>query len=342
MKFVDEITLSNGERACRVVLFKGDLTEIPPIHRVDLLVLSAFKRDYSPTPNSLIGGLDRIHVSVGELAKAPEFVGVSADAKCWISRPIDGDPLNFHRLMCVEPDHPGLAAEAVNRAFLELNRYIQAGNVVRTVALPILATGDMGQSVELMTNALLDAVIGWFGAGMSVEQVKLVVRSENDLQIVKKIFEGRREEASRLQQPASQQYQFFLSYSRRDQAVAKVVYDELCKSGQSVFFDEKEIDIGDHWKAKFTAAANVCRCLVALYSDAYARSEYCQTEFAIVNGRAGLDKSISIYPMLLNSADTSMLPGPMGARHWRDCRIEDKVKLVAAAQDVVRGVHTGE
>jgi hypothetical protein len=73
-KSVDEVELLNaidvddGFSVHRIELYYGDLLEQTAEDGVDILVISAFPNDYAPTANSVIGTLDRIGVSVSELA----------------------------------------------------------------------------------------------------------------------------------------------------------------------------------------------------------------------------------------------------------------------------------
>jgi hypothetical protein len=56
---LDHIDIPDGSLVRRVALYEGDLTAIPKEHSADTLVISAFPNDYSPTPASVIGALDK-------------------------------------------------------------------------------------------------------------------------------------------------------------------------------------------------------------------------------------------------------------------------------------------
>ncbi|GHE65811.1 TIR-like protein FxsC [Streptomyces capitiformicae] len=83
---------------------------------------------------------------------------------------------------------------------------------------------------------------------------------------------------------------FFLSYARRDDRAAYVgrFYDDLLEAlampvtgsaRQPAFRDVKNIMLGDQWLLELSRAVGSCRAMVALYSPAYFRSEYCGKEW---------------------------------------------------------------
>jgi len=56
MKLLDSITIQTDQTK-RIELHQGDLTALTPSEKFDLLIVSAFPNDYTPTPSSLIGAL---------------------------------------------------------------------------------------------------------------------------------------------------------------------------------------------------------------------------------------------------------------------------------------------
>lgn len=119
----------------------------------DILVCSAFKNDYIPTPRSLIGSLlFKKNISVQNLAQNP-----SIDFKafgCWLSQPTSS---NFHRIACVEliDYHQRQSTAATNTilksSFATFRFLLEQANIhgipVKSVALPILGTGN--QNIEV-------------------------------------------------------------------------------------------------------------------------------------------------------------------------------------------------
>ncbi|MBZ3905290.1 MULTISPECIES: TIR-like protein FxsC [Streptomyces] len=83
---------------------------------------------------------------------------------------------------------------------------------------------------------------------------------------------------------------FFLSYARRDDRAAYVgrFYEDLLDAldlpgsvsdRQPTFRDVVNIMLGDDWLLELSRAVGSCRSMVALYSPAYFRSEYCGKEW---------------------------------------------------------------
>lgn len=123
MRLINEIVFKDSRQPRRLQLYMGDLTAIPSHEHVDVLVLSAFRQNYSPTPRSLIGALDRVGLSVAELALQPDWDQRQTFA-CWGSAPINLPDLNFDRIVCLESGYVGGPIEIVNHLFLSLCPFI--------------------------------------------------------------------------------------------------------------------------------------------------------------------------------------------------------------------------
>ena len=69
MDMVDSIKIHDGSRERYISFWEGDLAEIPVNNPVDLIIVSAFRNSYTPTPSSIIGALHRKGLSVQKLAE---------------------------------------------------------------------------------------------------------------------------------------------------------------------------------------------------------------------------------------------------------------------------------
>ena len=76
----------------------------------------------------------------------------------------------------------------------------------------------------------------------------------------------------------------FVSYSRKDSAIAKKFRDVLTEEGWSVFWDV-EILPGQAWSDQLEAKLNDCKCIVVLWSEHSLQSDYVKEEAAI--GKSG-------------------------------------------------------
>src|SRR5262245_37599286 len=65
---VDEIIIPGDGLQRRISFWQGNPANIGPDDQVDLIIVSAFRNNYTPTRWSIIGALDRRGISVAELA----------------------------------------------------------------------------------------------------------------------------------------------------------------------------------------------------------------------------------------------------------------------------------
>ncbi len=139
----------------KIELLMGDLAAIPLEHDVDVLILSAFPDDYTPTPTSLIGALWAKGVSVAALAQDCGE-DLRQTFSCWLSKPIgpEHSELHFTRILCYEPLRRGRAAELVGDVFRALAPFTLGPPNIKSVAMPILASGDQGQPAIEMLQAI--------------------------------------------------------------------------------------------------------------------------------------------------------------------------------------------
>ena len=186
MKLLRRLEIPGSSK--RIDLLVGDLSAIPAEHAVDVLIISAFPNEYLPTPHSLVGALDRRGLSVRALAK-DRAEDLTENFACWLSKPIDpGLGLNFSRLLCFEPLRRGRAAEVVGEIFRALAPFTFAPPNIRSIATPLLASGDQGQPAEEMLQALLEAAVNWLARGFPVETVKIVMLPGADQDDMEDLF----------------------------------------------------------------------------------------------------------------------------------------------------------
>jgi hypothetical protein len=349
MQLIDVCNIGRGKTERRIELLLGDLTDIPVRHKVDVLVVSAFPGDYTPTPRSLIGGLYSKGLDIGDLARAPE-TDLRQNFSCWLSTPIGRSlsDMNFGRILCFEPLVRGSPPELVGDIFRSLAPFVYAEPEVRSIALPIVAAGDQRNSLAVMTEALLDASLHWLRAGMPIDVVKVVVRGNAAAETAARIFQ---EKTRAFQEPGKSvhqdpldgegnktpEYDVFISYARSDEEAAAHLYRTLTSHGARVFIDRFEINTGASWQQRIFDALDNSKTAVSLYSPEFVHSKVCKEEFNIAWARQRDLEREFIFPLLIRDAE---LPTYMKILNFVDCRVSDPTKLLEAANVILKKLNT--
>ena len=189
MQEMRRIDVFDGQEARGIVLYHGDLARIPAEHAVDILIVSAFPDDYSPTRTSLIGSLDDAGLSVADLAARKDH-DLRSSTGFWLSRPLTGPGrgLNIGRVLCFEPRVLGSPPDVVGELFRGLFPFLN-DDADAMVAMPLIGAGDQGWSPGEMVPALLDASVQWLSRGLPIKELKIVERSADLAQQVADEFD---------------------------------------------------------------------------------------------------------------------------------------------------------
>ena len=333
---LDGLTVYHGSEESRFELYQGDLSAMPPEEAVDVLVVSAFPDDYTPTPRSLVGGLADKGVSLAELAEK-KAVDLRENYACWLSEEIvSPDPgIQFKRILCFEPISKGHPPEVVGDIFQGLISLLQSDHPINSIAMPLIASGDMNVPMADMLEPLFDAAVHWLALGLSVNQIKIVEHSELKAAELKGAFSILKKQYSRLVVPwnDSFNYDVFISYSHQNSAAVDFLIEEMQRINPElkVFLDREELNTGVAWQQEIFEALDDCRKVIAVYSPAYLSSKMCREEFNIAMFRHHESKSGVLSPIYLHTAN---LPTYMKLMQYNDCREADKGALQSACKQV--------
>ncbi|XP_027053931.1 uncharacterized protein LOC113681070 [Pocillopora damicornis] len=141
----DTISLTTSSGVSSIQLCIGDITKLSKEEQVDVLVVSAFPGDYSPTPSSLIGALSiNLGISVRNLSQDKEE-DLRKQYFCWWSKPLH-ERHSFRRILCFEGgfgsrgSSPPKVVGAVFRCLIPIlsGKDSKGGSVI----MPLLASGD--------------------------------------------------------------------------------------------------------------------------------------------------------------------------------------------------------
>lgn len=342
MKLISNIDVRHGHNVRRIGLYHGDLTEIPPEHAVDILIVSAFPDDYTPTHSSLIGALDREGLSISTLSENKAF-DLRSTSGFWLSRPLESRyrGLNIGRVLCFEPSEIGDPPDVVGKLFRGLFPFLSDDHDA-TIAMPLVAMGDQGWAASAMVPPLLEAAIKWFGHGLPVQEIKIVERSPENLERLRIEFgrvAGNQNEvvdfSSTDLSNDKRNYDLFISYSNKDKIAAERFSCSLrAQRPKSKLFDFRHnIDIGVSYQQEIDNAIENCRKIVAILSPDYFDSSACMEEINISRLRNKHCQSGVLLPIYWRDLDGDLSLW-LQALQYRDCREADASKIAAAARHV--------
>lgn len=336
MQILERLTVSHHGTPREIQLCKGDLTEFDPAHPFDILVVSAFPNDYSPTSTSLIGALYRKGISVARLAK-DKGIDLRSSFSCWMSKDLGSldAGLGFKRILCFEPATRGTAPELVADIFRSLAPFLMGEFPEARVAMPIVASGNQGWSPANMLTHILDAAVHWLIQGLPLRCLKIVEYSSDKAERLRQSFVAFSAKNRQSVPPARGKPQFdaFISYSRVDQEYALHIARVLREANSDIriFVDQLTLNSGQSWQQEIYESLDVSSKVVALLSPTYLESKVCKEEFNIALFRHRETDSGVLVPVYLKSA---ALPTYMKLVNYIDCREGDYEKLRGACSSM--------
>lgn len=149
-----EIETPSGYKV--VELHKGNFTNIEL--QVDVLVVSAFKSGYSPTPGTLLGSLfENYGIHLKSLAQDPQ-IDLRIPLNVWMSKPVENH--KFKRIICIEiidmfSDEYDIEKAVKNLFSLVALAYSQDIKI-ETIALPFIGTGNQEIEPEIVLPKLME------------------------------------------------------------------------------------------------------------------------------------------------------------------------------------------
>jgi TIR domain len=332
-----------GSTTKQLQLYVGDLSSIPPEEAVDVLVVSAFPDDYAPTPTSLIGALAQRGISVLELSRHKE-ADLRAAFSSWLSRDVSAlsPHAGFGRILCFESGLRGPPTETVGDVFRAIVPFAMSEPPIRSIAMPILASGDQGFDIDVMFTAICDAATHWLAAGLPIDTVKVVARTveaAERLAVLLHPLDGddsaRPRSVGALSAGGAEQHDFFLSYAHADSADADELVQELKQAAPSarVFQDKLVLNAGQSWQLELDRALESSKHVIALYSPSYLQSKMCIEEFNMARIRHRESDQGVLKPIYLRTAE---LPLYMRSVQYLDCREANRRLFAKAVRQLIQ------
>jgi len=340
MKKLETIKIfdNNGSEKC-IELYLGNLAapniDIP----FDLLVTSAFPNCYTPNKGTLIGSLYEAGVSVQELSYS-KAIDLRDNFSSWISAEITQHQIGlkpwFKRLLCFEHMLRGEAQDLVNGIFQAIMPFVLIPPQIKTIAMPVVASGNQGQNPESMFSVLLNSSVYWLKMGMPVDKILFVEINENKVNLYRKIIKDFSIDNNLQSNLPTQekQYDLFFSYSHTNRKEVDYVHDivKTVIPDIRIFIDRYEIEAGQSWQNKIFTALENSKKVVAFYSPDYLSSTICKQEYNVAmllenETSSGILKPIYLY--------TAQLPAYMRIIHYYDCREANYNRLMDSCSNIL-------
>ncbi len=275
----------------QIIVFCGELRDLPDAY--DILVCSAFWRDYFASRSSLIGALWWDYgVSVEALSRDPELD--LKDLGVWVSHRL-GQPM-FDRIACVEMRHAygqpmgrDDLRDLYDTLFFSLKKCDQRGIKVRSAAMHVLGTGNQRIPLKTSLMPLLTESISALKNMRDLRTITFFDRNQNKCDEITDII--------RSCAPETGASMAFISYSHKDHAVANCIANGLESKGVKSWIDHRMIRNSDYAEDIVKGISN-SQAFLILVSEHSMRSNDVLRE--VRNASVYADKDmLKIWPVLL-------------------------------------------
>ncbi len=238
-----KIVTAHGEKT--VTVLAGDVLEIG--ERIDVLTVSSFARDYTPTPFSLFGAMLDAGIDVEALAEKP-YIDLRSRCDVWLSDAVEGAGCDIGRIGCVEMrslvERTALSSslDAIRAYFHLLDLASISGVELRTLAMPALGAGEQGVSASLTVIPIVNECVSFLRRNPACERVIFFDINEGRAAA----FAGALCEMYSLLDTHEQVVEkksplAFISYSSKDKNVADNLCNKLESRGVRVWYAPRNV-----------------------------------------------------------------------------------------------------
>lgn len=274
-------------------LIHGDLCNLPT--GCDVVVCSAFQRDYLPTWSSLIGALQHEKgIDVAQLSLDPELDFRSVG--CWLSRETGTD---YRRVACVELirqadlfENSDQAINTILRKSFSTLRFILevaglSGIPIETIATPILGAGNQSIDISFIAAPLITQFRAILSANEHVRRITICEKSLEKAEELAKAISATLTESARAPQ-------VFISYSSRQQAAATEIRSIIESQHIPCWMAPTSIPEGSSYQEMIPVALQQVDVILLLLTPDAEKSRWVQKE---VGAAIGANKVILPYQM---------------------------------------------
>lgn len=337
LRVVDSIAVNLTERSAQIEFCVGDLMTLQDDQGVDILVVSAYPDDYTPLPGSLLASLESRGIRVAELARHKD-VDLRQSFSCWMSRDLVRNPdmPHFQRILCFEPYVRGTPAALVGDIFRSLAPFVGSDPPVRSVAMPIVASGYQRVDPAEMLTRIVEAAFHWCSIGLPLSCLKIACLPGPHVARLRQIFADLKQSFRHLSHSGAHKWRYdvFISYAHVDTREMELLERSLLSRmpDMRMYLDRKNLNPGSSWQHEIFETLDHCRKILALLSPSYVESKVCMEEFNIGLCRNRESSKRILVPLYVYSA---RLPTYMRMIQAWDCRECDTSKIGSACNSLI-------
>ncbi|XP_038064139.1 uncharacterized protein LOC119734684 [Patiria miniata] len=344
----DSLTVLTQNGECQIQLCLGDITRLKRKDKVDVILISAFRGDYAPTPTSVIGALLRnLKIHVRELSRDKEE-DLRKLYHCWWSKPLPDDK-PYNRLMCFETNLFGSRRpqELVGDVFRCLVPVLN--NQDGTVITPLLNTGDQGFGRVVMLEGMVEAAVNWMKAGLPLRMLKIVLYCQGkdddemeriatrDFHRVLESFEelkGRYMMQDLTPKEITIDFDVYLSFSKHDAKVVDLITDKLRSNKSDVrIFDSRQVMNADSvWQQDMYEVMMHSARVITVLTPNYLQCTACVEQYNIAMCCSRKAMRNMLAPFYI---EESTLPTYMTQVQYVDCRSSVTERVGEACHQII-------
>lgn len=312
---------------------------------LDVMTVSAFYRDYTPTERSLMGSLFEQGIHARELSLDPA-IDLRELCNIWLSKEIPAASLPIRRIGCIEmtplvrsattsADLEQSILSSIQAYFLMLDLASAAGIPVRSLGLPILGGGAQQISSELVNIPILNECLSFLNRNPVVCDIHVITRNQGQAyqfarsldcsysftqSSTKAVTTGAATVvATAKSSSAGSPPLAFISYSSCNKNIADNLCAKLESNGIKVWYAPRDIRTGDYASAIVNAISR-CTHFVVIVSEQSLKSQHVLNEIDLAFQRLG--RSLKFCPLKIDEEEM----GPafryyLSRQHWMDAHI---------------------
>ncbi len=321
-----------GEKTIEV--FLCDIVDLDM--EIDVLVTSAFRGSYAPTPNTLFAALSSLNISVEKLSVEPE-IDLRNLCNLWLSKEINNSSSKIRRIGCVEMSSYSYdrtewrkqesdILTSIKANFKMLDIASTVGIKTECIALPLLGAGSQKISSNLTLIPLINESTEFLKHSEHVKKICFIdYNPKNAFAVastIQKMYSVQKKEI--LDEEAtpiinSSDAKVFISYTQADKNLADNLCAKLEYRGIKVWYAPRNI-LGEDYASAIVQAISTCTHFVTIISKNSMMSEHVLNEIDLAFGE--LRRNIRFFPLRIDLEELRpAFSYYLSRQHWMDAHI---------------------